>query len=341
MRLVSIIVPCYNVEKYVRRCIDSIFNQTIDFDNIELILVDDSSADRTLEILHEYEQLYSDNIIVIECEKNGRQGTARNIGLQYATGKYIGFVDSDEWIEPDMYEHMYLVAEEHSVDVVFCRHTRDKEYVLNNSLRTEKKDSLIWINTLDERKKFMVSDIIGVGVWDKLYKRELIFDNNIVFPEGVAYKDILFGAMIYLYAEKIYILEENLYHYFVNMQSTVLTMNQLHGDDLEKVNLMKLEEYKYRGFYDEYYDEIEFDMLCTYYLAMFKLLCLRFDEFQCDKFNDIKRKITYLFPNICSNKYIKYKLRDVNKLSVSLLESNISESDLREFAKLYRKIAEQ
>lgn len=70
MRLVSIIVPCYNVEKYVRRCIDSIINQTIDFDNIELILVDDSSADRTLEILHEYEQLYSDNIIVIECEKN-------------------------------------------------------------------------------------------------------------------------------------------------------------------------------------------------------------------------------------------------------------------------------
>lgn len=336
---VSIIVPCYNVEKYIRRCIDSIIRQTIGFQNIQLILVDDVSTDRTLEILHEYEQLYQDNIVIIECEKNGRQGTARNIGLQYATGEYIGFVDADDWIEPDMYSHMYFIAEEHDVDVVFCRHTRDKEYVLNESLGTEKEDSLIWINTPDERKKFIVSDIIGVGVWDKLYKRELIFDNNIVFPEGLAYEDIMFGAMIYLYAEKIYILEENLYHYFVNMQSTVLTMNQIHGDDLEKVNLMKLEEYKNRGFYDEYYDEIEFDMLCTYYLAMIKLLCLRFDAFQCDKFYDIKDRIKYMFPDICKNKYIKDKLRDVNQLSVGLLNNDMLENELREFAKLYREIA--
>lgn len=115
MAMVSIIVPCYQVEKYIRRCVDSIINQSIGFENIELILVDDASTDGTLEILRKYEKMYP-GIIVIECEKNGRQGTARNIGLQYATGKYIGFVDADDWIEPDMYEHMYLIAEEYSVD---------------------------------------------------------------------------------------------------------------------------------------------------------------------------------------------------------------------------------
>ena len=339
MIVVSIIVPCYNVEKYIRRCIDSIINQTIGFDYVELILVDDVSTDGTLDILKEYEQLYPDNIIVIECEKNGRQGTARNIGLQYVTGKYIGFVDADDWIEPGMYEHMYFAAKEYAADIVFCRHTRDKEYVLNNNVRTGKKDSVIYISSVDERKKFIVSDIIGVGVWDKLYKRELIFNNMIVFPEGVAYEDIMFGAMIYLYAEKVYILEEKLYHYFVNVQSTVLTMNQMYGDDLGKVNLMKLEEYNDRGFYAEYYDEIEFDMLCTYYLAGFKLLCLRFEKFSYNKFNLLKNNIINLFPDICNNRYIKSKLGDINQLVVELLNKDLSESELVEFAKLYKELA--
>ena len=158
--LISVIVPVDKVEAYLDRCVQSIVNQT--YSHLEIILVDDGSPDHCGVMCDAWAEKES-RIQVIHKE-NGGVTSARLRGVAAATGSWIGFVDGDDYIEPDMYEHMYLAAEEHSVDVVFCRHTRDKEYVLNNSLRTEKKDSLIWINTLDERKKFMVSDIIGDNV---------------------------------------------------------------------------------------------------------------------------------------------------------------------------------
>ena len=87
MAIISVIVPCYNVEKYVGRCIDSIINQSIGIDNIELILVNDASTDATLDVLSGYEQMYPESIMVINCEQNGKQGTARNIGMMYSTGE--------------------------------------------------------------------------------------------------------------------------------------------------------------------------------------------------------------------------------------------------------------
>ena len=102
----SIIVPCFNVEKYVARCIDSLINQTLDNTIYEIILVDDASTDHTWDKLCEIEKLYPDNVILVHCEENGRQGKARNIGMTYATSDYVGFVDSDDWVEPDMYEIM-------------------------------------------------------------------------------------------------------------------------------------------------------------------------------------------------------------------------------------------
>lgn len=106
---ISVIVPCYNCAEYVSNCINSILNQTIGFENIELLLIDDASTDNTSDILKKYEERYPDNIGVILCEKNGRQGTARNIGLQYASGEYVSFVDSDDWIRSDMYERLLFI----------------------------------------------------------------------------------------------------------------------------------------------------------------------------------------------------------------------------------------
>lgn len=190
---VSIIIPCYNVEKYIERCADSIINQTIGLDRLEVIFVNDASTDSTLEILLEYEKKYENNIIVINCLENGRQGTARNIGLKYATGEYIGFVDSDDWIETDMYELLYEKAEKYECDIVHCRSIRD--YGTTNYKREkDAEDSLIVIENDEERNEFIASAIIGVGVWDKLYKRSIVFDNNICFPEKVTYEDISWGG---------------------------------------------------------------------------------------------------------------------------------------------------
>ena len=118
MLKISIIIPCYNVEKYIDKCMNSILNQTIGIENLEIILVDDKSTDNTVERLKQYEVAYPEQIMLILCEKNGRQGTARNIGMSYATGEYISFVDSDDWIRKDMYEILMTLIEETNADIV-------------------------------------------------------------------------------------------------------------------------------------------------------------------------------------------------------------------------------
>lgn len=341
MKKISIIIPCYQVDKYIDRCINSLLNQTIGMDNLELIFVDDCSTDKTVDIIKSYKKKYPDNIIVVECEENGRQGRARNIGLTYATGEYIGFVDADDWIEPEMYEHMYEKIDRYDCDVVFCRNERDSEYgFLENVKIKSAEDKLIYISDGEERKKFIVSNIIGLGVWDKLYKRELIYNNNIRFPEGVAYEDIYFGGMIYLYACKIYILEEKLYHYFVNWSSTVLTGEQKYSNDLQIVNQYKYDEYEKRGFKNEYGDELEFDMICTFYLAAIKMFSLRFKEFPYDEFIKVKQKMKEFFPDAQSNKYIKTNLSELNKLLVETLETHIKEKEMTEIAGLYKSMSD-
>ena len=105
--LISIIVPCYNVEQYIDRCLDSIVKQTIGFNNLQVIVVNDASTDGTLEKLIQWEKQYPQNILIITYDVNIKQGGARNRGLQYADAEYIGFVDADDWIEPEMYEELY------------------------------------------------------------------------------------------------------------------------------------------------------------------------------------------------------------------------------------------
>ena len=117
---VSIIVPCYNVEKYVAVCLESIIAQSIGFDQIELILVNDASTDHTLTILQEYEQRYDQSIILVDCLVNGKGGGARNTGMQYASADYVMFVDADDRLSLSAVEEMFQIAEEKGFDLVEC-----------------------------------------------------------------------------------------------------------------------------------------------------------------------------------------------------------------------------
>lgn len=338
--VISVIIPCYQAEKYIGRCVESLINQTIGINSLELIFVDDHSSDSTVDILKSYEKKYPENIIIVECEENGRQGRARNIGLTYASGQYIGFVDADDWIEPVMYEHMYNKIKNYDCDVVFCRNRRDTEYRFEDNIRNGKNsDKMIEIESDIERKKLIASNIIGVGVWDKLYKRGVIFDNDLRFPEGVAYEDIYFGAMVYFCINRIYILEEYLYHYFVNWNSTVLTNEQKYSSDLEKVNELKYSQYVKCGFWEKYKEELEFDLICTYYLAAVKMFCLRFETFPYNAFVNLKNRINELLPDATSNTYINTNLSQLNKILVETLDRHISENEMQEIAKIYRKMA--
>lgn len=120
MKEISVIIPCYNVARWVDRCLTSIVRQTIGLDVLEVICIDDASTDDTWEHLQEWERKYPDNLVLVRQEVNRRQGAARNLGLQYASTEWVAFVDADDWLEKDYFEKLYVPAAHYKCDVVVC-----------------------------------------------------------------------------------------------------------------------------------------------------------------------------------------------------------------------------
>ncbi len=337
-KLISVIIPCYNVENYIVRCMESLVNQTIGIEKLELIFINDASTDNTLQYILDYEKKYPDSIMVVDCKENKKQGGARNIGLSYATGEYIGFVDSDDFVEVTMYEELYNKLIQHDCDIVHCKHTRD--YMdgsdAPHSMFTGENDILCEITSDAQREKFILADIVSVNVWDKLYKRNVIYDNNICFPEGIAYEDHYWGMLINLYIKNVYIIEKNLYHYCVNGESTVLKMNQNYHLDILKVSLLKWQEYEKRGFIPRYKSILEYDFIVNCYFTALKILFLRFSNPLFEVFLEMKRMTLAIVPNYKENEYIKTNLRDGVMWLLDTLDKEVSREEFYEMC-LYVK----
>ncbi|MCR1823330.1 glycosyltransferase family 2 protein, partial [Terrisporobacter muris] len=211
MPLISIIVPVYNVEQYIRRCLDSLINQT--FKEIEIILVDDGSTDSSGRICDEYAKI-DDRVKVIHKE-NGGLSDARNKGIDIAQGEYIGFVDSDDFVSLDMFQYMYSYNDI-KADIVSCEY---KKIYDNNKINTRDKSKKINVkefNNIEALENYFgeYSDKreIQVVVWNKIYKKELFED--IRFPFGKLYEDGYVTYKLLYKAKKIIHLYEELYYYF-------------------------------------------------------------------------------------------------------------------------------
>lgn len=198
--MISVIVPVYKVERYLRQCIDSILNQT--YRDLEILLIDDGSPDRCGEICEEYARK-DDRIRFFHMENNGLSA-ARNLGLREAKGDYIGFVDSDDWIEPDMYENLLKQLEGNEADISVCGVW--KEY------RETKCDYSICEGV------YIGSDAIRVlicqltsGVWNRLYKKDCW--TGIFFPEKHVYEEIATSYKVFLQAHSISCMPKQFYHY--------------------------------------------------------------------------------------------------------------------------------
>ena len=336
----SIIVPCYNVEKYLKRCIDSIVFQTLEDVRYEIILVDDASTDSTWDIIKEYEKQYPNLIIAIHCDKNGRQGTARNIGLNYAKGQYIGYVDSDDWVECDMYEEMLKEAIEYNSDIVHCEYMRDdgkNSDFLNANIGSGRIYRLL-IDNNDKREEFIVSSCIGYGCVTDIIKKNILIENDILFPEKMAYEDLYWRSIVYLYVNRVSLIDKKYYHYYINYKSTVLKKNAIYHMDLMNINELKYIEYIKRKVWYKYREALEFDMLDTWYLCMFKMLAYRYDEAPYELFIRLKTRINELMPNAISNKYVEKNFSDIQKMLIELLEYNVSKKDYYKIVKIIKKI---
>lgn len=317
---ISVIIPCYNVELYIDRCLTSIVKQTIGVDMLEIICIDDASTDNTWEKLQKWEQQYPDHILAVHCDSNGRQGTARNIGLNYSSAPWIAFIDSDDWIELDYFQKLYEVTLQGDCDIVSCRNERDFSTGLTFFENTvcDKPSRFLLIDTIEKRKIFFNLQSAGFAAWGKIIRKSLLTEHEIYFPENLAYEDSYWGPLLHFYAEKVYLVEEKLYHYFVNSGSTVLQKDADYHTDWLTVQAMKWTEWEKRGFLTDYREELEYDFLCTCYLGFLKIIFLRYTVPSFSLFQLVRELTLERVSDYRQNTYISQGLTE---FYATLLES--------------------
>ena len=220
---ISVIVPVYNVERYLKGCLDSILSQT--YSNIEIICVNDGSTDKSREILEEYKK--RDSRIKIVDKRNGGLSSARNAGMEVAQGEYYSFIDSDDWVAPDMLEKLYRSITILNTDIAICAvHQYDetkKEIDDTNPYYTLEYFDKTFDNrafSYKETKPFIMD--VCVMAWNKLYRRSLIEECNARFPEGLIFEDGPFFFTIFFITERVSIVRDFLYYYRINRKNSII-----------------------------------------------------------------------------------------------------------------------
>lgn len=304
---ISIIVPIYKVEPYICSCIESICNQT--YDNLEILLVDDGSPDRCGEICDEYAQ--KDQRIKVFHVENGGQSHARNIGLEAAVGDYIGFVDGDDKISPNMYEKLLTEAVECKADIAECNfHGRKQalpDRIADGQIIAMKGREAIR-RQLDSQ---MASRFPSTSVWSKLFKKEVIQDLH--FPDGKIHEEFAFLCEAFLNAEKYVYVNECLYERTLREDST--TAEKFSKRTLDKIYVYQIrnEMLKRRGEKEllELSRAQEYELLLHYAALAKKSGLMKEEQFVVGLIAEKKKEI--IKSRIPIKKKLQYRLFFLNK----------------------------
>lgn len=292
MKKISIIVPVYNREKQIQRCIDSLVNQT--YENIQIILVNDGSKDRSKEIIDMNQKKHPDKIIAIHTENQG-VSMARNEGIQVAQGDYIGFVDSDDYVDKEMFCKLIEKAEQDDYDMVAC----------NTWALYPKKKVLIDSSIHDHQSTSQLLISAYAVLWNKIYKRELI--QSLRFKKDVWYEDVLFLYEVYPHLKKVGRVEEALYYYVQNEGSITYTYNEKLYQLIENMDDI-LQYYHNNHYYDLYRKELEYSYVRYLYGTFIKRLAKSkdFERFK-EGCKIVIDKVNEAFPEYRKNLYINQK----------------------------------
>lgn len=307
MVAISIIIPVYNVEKYLKKCIESLVNQT--FKDFEIICVNDGSTDKSQEILNKYSQKYP--FFKILNQDNMGAGIARNNGLKLAEGEYIQFLDGDDYFEPTMLEEMYNKAKEHNTDLIVCSAKKVNEFeeVIENS-------NPIWpiklditpLNTVFNRHNYPneILNMFCVVPWNKLCKKDLLIKNGIEFQNLSSSNDIAFGHKVQICAERIVVFDKQLINYRYRHKESISknradnTINIIHSAKEVKDFLINRRIYK----------ELEKSFIEVYQNHIRAGISLCNDE----QYENFKKEFKSLYPdfyetfyNILNNHYTTLK----------------------------------
>lgn len=289
---VSIIVPVYNVENYIERCLNSLVNQT--FKDIEIITINDGSTDKSLELLNKYAK-EDIRISVIDLGDEG-VSYCRNLGIEKANGKYIMFVDSDDWIDSSMVEVMYKKAEENKLDLVMCSYIREfkdhsKEKIFNLPQEIIYKE--------DKVKNELLRKLVGpikeelsnpemldalCTVWGKLYRADILKENKIKFVDlkkiGSA-EDTLFNIFTFNYLKKVMFLNKSMYHYWRDNPKSVTSQYNPKLKEQRKVFFKYISDFIKENNFEQVFEEALNNRICTSVLGLGLI--------ECSKNNKISR----------------------------------------------------
>lgn len=289
----SIIVPVYGVEKYIDKCLNSLVKQSLK--EIEIIVVNDGTKDNSQKIVDKYVKKYPDKIKSY-IKENGGQGSARNYGLKKASGEYIGYVDSDDFVEKDMYKKLYNKAKENNYDIVVCGNYNVSEDYQNKNI-----DAFINNYNTDLENIFFGK----MAVWNKIYKRDILIKNKLEFKEKVWYEDLAFTLKAIMNSNTFAFIDEPLYDYLIREGSTMNNSNVKRNlEILDAFN--DILSYIQHNKKEEYFSKIEFLAIDHIYIsAIVRVLKAEADDKV--KRETINKLIDYMnkkFPNYKNNKYI-------------------------------------
>lgn len=258
MPILSVIVPIYNVAKYIKRCSISLFEQTLE--DIEYIFIDDCSPDNSIDILRDVIELYPNrNVQIIKHSYNKGLAAARKTGLFAATGKYIAHCDSDDWVEPNMYEKLVETAETYNADIVACN------ILLEDSNKSEVVSYPYSIESIENILNPIFFGWIYGAVWNKLIRRDLYISNNIFPIEDInMWEDSVLTLRLRLVSNKTIIINNSFYHYWVGERKSTF----FYKNDTKKVDDM----IKATIFIEDYFVQNNLINKADLYIARMKLL---------------------------------------------------------------------
>ncbi len=316
MKKVSVIVPVYNVEKYLKRCLNSLINQTLT--EIEIVIVNDGSKDNSQKIINEYKEKYPEIIKAFETE-NGGAAKARNYALKHITGEYVGFVDSDDYISEDMYEKLYNKAVKENADIVCCNYYRVQEEIEKFSAKrfgNQKinKDDIFDKNIYEEKLLF---DEVPY-LWNKIFKADIIKNNNIEFDNELRiYEDLLFTYKAFANANKISRIEDCMYFYIVSREGSLTQYLTEKRFDIFKVTDKLINYYTEIGKYEELKEAILYVILKHIYVILEKKTYQREKKIKLEYINKAFEFLNEKFPNWKNNMY--FNLQSKSKIYTSKL----------------------
>ena len=289
----SIIIPCYNAAGFIDRAIQSVLNQTIDTSMYEIIAVNDASTDDTLVCLNKWKRINPDCIKIISYSENLRQGGARNVAIRMAEGEYICFLDADDWMEGDALE-TFMVGVRKDMDIITALSEENYEYTdVNKGIKHTNRANITEI--FEKASNEYISYNLGY-VWSSVYRKKIITENEVWFPEHLAYEDIYWQRLIKFYMDKACVLDKVTHHHYNHAESTMNKKNASHHIDRLTSYERLLEVCTSRNLIKGYYPALLKDTIETYYFNSYYMFFSMMDTIP-DVYNRIRVTIYKYFPD--------------------------------------------